>query len=288
MDKLPPEMLDMVAQYLSDDKADLKALRLATQKFSAAATKYLYRDIVLHTTNCSWNRFHAVINHPVLSSLAKTFEFSSQRYGTCISSRSSYCKICPCQMEPIYLDQGMQLGNAISGITTLKFTGLRHAFVQEIAQINGFGNVRKLDLDLSLDWNRLGVSPGRCSNPHDLSFITDTLELTWLPKLKNSVRDLSITTRRLLRTQSTFNILWPFVDAGLSALEKLSLNHSVTYPESLELLIRQQSNTLTSLQILEPVISAHEWKSIHPRLREMAPKLKHLECTDPCPPPVHP
>ncbi|KAI4136871.1 MAG: hypothetical protein LQ341_005399 [Variospora aurantia] len=270
MDRLPPEMLDMVAQYLSNDKAGLKALRLATQKSSAAATKYLYRNIVLYTTNCSWEKVHAVINHPVLSHLVKTFEFSSKPYGTCISSRSGNCKAFPCQTKPIYLDQDMQLGNAISGITTLKFTGHVHAFVGEIAQINGFENVRKLDLDLSLNWNPLWVSPRRCDNSQDTSFITDTLQSIWLPKMKNSVRDISITRRPFF---SNVNILWPFVDAGLSGLEKLSLNHSVAHPESLELLIRQQSNTLTSLQVLEPVIEPNEWKSIQPRLREMAPKL---------------
>ncbi|KAL9019623.1 MAG: hypothetical protein Q9185_003087 [Variospora sp. 1 TL-2023] len=273
MDKLPPEMLDMVAQYLSNDKVGLKALRLATQKSSAAATKYLYRNIVLYKTNCSWDKVHAVLNHPVLSHLVKTFEFSSQPYGTCISSRSSNCKAFACQTKPIYLDQDMQLGNAIGGITTLKFTGYVHAFVREIAQINGFENVRKLDLDLSLSWNPLWVSPRRCDNSHDMSFITDTLRSIWLPKLKNSVRDISITRRPLRTWFSSLNILRPFVDAGMPGLEKLSLNHSVTDPESLEHLIRQQSNSLTSLQILEPVISPHEWKSIQPRLREMAPKL---------------
>ncbi|KAI4181131.1 MAG: hypothetical protein LQ348_005076 [Seirophora lacunosa] len=269
MDQLPPEMLDRIAQQLSNDKHALKCLRLSTQRLSAAAIKYLYQDLVLYNTTCSWENFSLVISHPIYSRFVKSIESSNPR-----------CDCLDCIDSSGNLDRRVTLCDTSSGVTALKLTGFCHPFSQVLAQINDCSNTRKLELDFSF---RVLY----CFNMEIIPFFEHTLKPIWFPKLKDTVRDLSI-TQRLPGTIPVRLLDWLIPSMEWSGLEKLSLSHILLSPRPLERLIRQHSKTLTSLRIIEPFIHPQQWSSLRRRLREVAPKLKHLECPEPCTMPVHP
>ncbi|KAL8958503.1 MAG: hypothetical protein Q9193_004458 [Seirophora villosa] len=261
MDQLPPEMLDRIARQLSNDKHALKCLRLCTQRLGAAAIKYLYQDLVLYNTTCSWDKFSLVISHPIYS-----------RFVTSIESSRPRCDCLGCKDSSGNLDQRVTLCDTSSGVTALKLTGFCHPFSQVLAQINDFSNIRKLELDFSAPVMYF-------FNIEILPLFEHTLKPTWLPKLKDTVRDLSMSQRFPGSIPVTLlDCLIPSME--WSGLEKLSLNNILLSPGPLERLIRQHAKTLTSLRIIEPLIPPQQWTSLRRWLREIAPKLKHLECTD--------
>ncbi|KAI4092308.1 MAG: hypothetical protein LQ344_003552 [Seirophora lacunosa] len=169
MDQLPPEMLDRIARQLSNDKYALKCLRLSTQSFGAAAIKYLYQDLILYNTTCSWDNFSLVISHPIYSRFVRSIESSSPR-----------CDCLDCIDSSGNLDRRVTLCDTSSGVTALKLTGFCHPFSQVLAQINDFSNIRKLELDFS-------TPILYCFNMEILPFFEHTLKPIWFPKLKDTL-----------------------------------------------------------------------------------------------------
>lgn len=275
MEKLPPELVLQVAEYLANDLPTLKSLKLSAKLFSAGTTKYLYRNLVLYNTISSSEKFNAVIKHDEYSSFVKTIESSGRHDETCIDHHYAWCGHEFCHQNPGYLNHCGDFRGSREGLTLI-LTGFRHMCGQKLDQVKVFGNISKLELDFSL----------LVGQDHEemMFFRKPPIGARWWESL-NRVKDLTVSQRPTLHGSDRFpflvNMLWPLTHAGWSSLENLTLKHTATSKKSFERFIHQQSKTLTSLRIIEPVIAPNTWNHIKPRLQEMAPKLERVDCTDP-------
>ncbi|KAI4140400.1 MAG: hypothetical protein L6R39_005819 [Caloplaca ligustica] len=277
MEKLPPELVQQVTECFADDLGTLKSLRLSAKQFSAATTKYLYKNLVLYNTVKSWEKFSAVIDHEEYSDLVKTIESSSRHDETCVFHHYDRCDHEFCRREPGYLNQvgGFRVRSSCGSIN-LKLTGFRHLFGRKLEQVKMLGHIRKLEVDLGL----------LVGGDHESVMILKqrpTVAEFW--RTLKGVQDLTVSQRPTLhgtdRSPFQMNFLWVLTHSGWSSLEKLALKRTATTKMSLERFLSQQADSLTSLHILEPVVAPNDWIAIKPRLKEMVPKLEHLECTEP-------
>ncbi|KAI4122564.1 MAG: hypothetical protein LQ338_005740 [Usnochroma carphineum] len=277
MEKLPPELVLRIIEYLADDLGSLKSLRLAVKQFSAATTKYLYKDLILYNTHASWKKFSAVVKHEEYSNFVKTIESSSRHDETCLFYHYARCDHKFCHRTPGYLNRCSEFRGS-RGSINLKLTGFRHICGRKLEQVKIFGNIGRLELDFSL-----------LIEEEDDELVTffsrpppDVAE--WWVTLRG-VRDLTLIQRPTLHGTDNLpflvNFLWVLTQIGWSSLEKLTLKHTATSRMSFERFIRQQSKTLKSLRVIEPVIAPDDWIAIKSQLKEMAPKLEHLHCTEP-------
>ncbi|KAL8723942.1 MAG: hypothetical protein Q9181_007065 [Wetmoreana brouardii] len=272
MEKLPLELLNGVVQCLTNDLPSLKALRLTAKGFSDATIQYIYSHLILYNNAQSWDKFKTVLGHEKYSHFVKAVESSSLHDETCIFQKSYQCDHDLCRRLKGYLNEPFVF-TVPQSLKSLKFRGFHHLLGSKLEQIATPRNIRKLELDLSLlvgndeEEIPLGISPG------------------WVPRwiLKSdAVRDLSLiqhpASSRTDRQPLVINFLWLFLN--WSGLETLFLKHTAGPANDLEHFLRNQSDTLTSLRIIEPVMSSEQLQTLKENLDQVVPNLQLFECTD--------
>lgn len=275
MEKIPPEVLDNIVKQLSNDIASLKHLRLTARSFSDPVTPYLYHHLVLFNTNQSWQKYMAVVSHRKYRRLVKTTESSSVHDETCIFHHYDECDHDYCKSAEGYLNIYYPY-TGLPSRTTLKLHGFRHFFGRKLEGITHASKIRKLELDMTLF----------VGNDEEAMWVTKPSNVkvpSWMSTL-DGVRELSLTQRPTYHGRDSVpffvNFLLPFIKSGWSGLEKLSLKHTAAPAGALEEFLRNQSETLISLRIVEPVITPEHWQILKAMLNEIAPHLRHIECTD--------
>jgi len=77
MNDLSKEMIDSIIQHLEGDFSSLRNLRLSSKRLNDAATRYLYRKLLLYYHPQSWEKVKLIANCPKLANSVRTLQLAN-------------------------------------------------------------------------------------------------------------------------------------------------------------------------------------------------------------------
>ena len=226
-----------------------------------------------------------VSSHPELAWYIKTLEFSNTGDVTrnvFATSARDLGDISGWTLG-VYLESG-EMSTAPPAITALELNGCNHAYGRWrlAGGVLILANIRMLVFDMT--W-----LSGKSVYTREMigSFEKAWEPPQWMSEL-TGLRDLSLTQqpRRFSagngREGAVFmDSIRPFLEAGVSGLEKLSLHHNAARILDIKNFLRDQPTTLVSLRISEPLVHMDEFLGLKHEMPQLVPNLQDLYCKGP-------